>query len=147
METELFKPFPLNPAVMVGNLGTIIRPNKIKCKQSKHNLGYLCCGVTIAGKVKSWKVHRVIAITWIPNPENKATVNHKNGIKDDNRAANLEWMTLSENHLHAWKTGLQDRARLHKPRNPVSEETRKKMSDAKKGRHREGSIGNWGKWI
>lgn len=52
------------------------------------------------------KVHRIIAITFMPNPENKETVNHKNGIKHDNRLINLEWATRSENLIHAFSTQL-----------------------------------------
>lgn len=52
-------------------------------------------------------VHRIVAEHFLPNPENKRCVNHKNGIKTDNRLDNLEWMTHSENSYHKFQIGLQ----------------------------------------
>ena len=58
-------------------------------------------------KGKRYKIHRLVAETFIPNPEDKREVNHKDGNKLNNRADNLEWATRSENQKHAYAIGLQ----------------------------------------
>lgn len=57
-------------------------------------------------KEKSFLVHRLVAMAFLPNPENKATVNHKDGNPRNNHVTNLEWATYKENNNHAFNTGL-----------------------------------------
>lgn len=57
---------------------------------------------------KNYKVHRLVGMLFIPNPENKPQINHIDGNKLNNRVDNLEWATNSENNLHAVRIGLKD---------------------------------------
>lgn len=68
--------------------------------------GYMRVLLYNSNKRKLISLHRQVAIAFIPNPDNKCCVNHKNGIKTDNRAENLEWCTQKENIRHSKKMGL-----------------------------------------
>ena len=71
------------------------------------NYGYHVVSLHLRpGVQKTYKVHRLVALAFIPNPENKPQINHKNGVKTDNAVDNLEWATASENAKHAYRTGL-----------------------------------------
>ena len=66
-------------------------------KPQKNTGGYLHVDLYKDGKVKHTLVHRIVADTFIPNPNNLKTVNHKDEIKSNNSASNLEWMSLEDN--------------------------------------------------
>jgi hypothetical protein len=72
-------------------------------KNSKDRYGY----IHVVIKQKPRRVHRLVAQTFIPNPENKPFINHIDGVKANNNINNLEWVTQSENELHAHKIGLK----------------------------------------
>lgn len=73
-----------------------------------HNRGYLNVNLfDKEGIRKTFRVHRLVAIAFIQNPNNKPEVNHINGIPSDNAVHNLEWVTSSENQKHAVQNNLQ----------------------------------------
>jgi hypothetical protein len=76
-------------------------------KLFKEKIGYISTAISLNGKVKSFRVHRLVAETFIPNPQNKKTVNHINAIKSDNRVENLEWATYKENNDHSIANNLR----------------------------------------
>jgi hypothetical protein len=89
------------------NNGGLVRvPEKIMTGGKRH--GYILMFLSKEGSRKTFAAHRLVAQVFIPNPENKPSVNHINGNKQDNRVCNLEWNTYKENTNHAIKTGLWD---------------------------------------
>lgn len=68
--------------------------------------GYLTCTITEFNKGTTVLLHRALALTYLPNPENKRTVNHMDGNKQNNCLTNLEWATDAENIKHAYDNGL-----------------------------------------
>lgn len=73
--------------------------------------GYLYVGLCRNYYRVTTKVHRIVAKSFIPNPDFKETVNHINGVRHDNRVENLEWATMMENVHHAHKLGLVNHAK------------------------------------
>jgi len=60
-----------------------------------------------------WLVHRLVALTWVKNPENKKHVNHKDGNTLNNHYTNIEWCTPKENIEHSWAIGTTKRNAFH----------------------------------
>lgn len=77
-------------------------------KEFVNKNGYCQVAVSLGSRknIKTFKVHKAVAETFISNPENKPAVNHKDGNKLNNNVENLEWMTGSENSQHAYQSGL-----------------------------------------
>jgi hypothetical protein len=75
--------------------------------------GYVFYRMSSKSREFQRKAHRLVAMTYLPNPYNKSDVNHIDGKKDNNIVYNLEWNTKSENAKHAWDNGLQKRERRH----------------------------------
>lgn len=72
--------------------------------------GYPSVSINEFNKATNYTIHSLLAVAFIPNPYNKKTVNHKDGIKTNNSLSNLEWATNAENIKHAY-----DHALNHQP--------------------------------
>lgn len=83
----------------------LVEEKIIKQYVNKHN-GYAYTVLCKNGKEKNCRVHKLIATAFIPNTENKTTINHIDGNKTNNRVDNLEWATNQENIIHAIENGL-----------------------------------------
>lgn len=103
-EEERWRESFFSSHIHVSNLGRIKSNAKGKWRFLSQNLdkyGYPVFGCRVNGKIKTKTVHRVVAYSFLEKIEGKDQVNHKNGIKTDNRVENLEWVSGSENQLHA----------------------------------------------
>ena len=89
-----------------GKENDLIRNGK-NVAQFKTPKGYVRCTLSKDGIKKNFLVHRLVGIAFLSNKNNKAQINHKNGIKNDNGILNLEWVTDAENQNHATLNNLR----------------------------------------
>ena len=92
-----------------GNMFSKRANRELKLNYKKN--GYVYCETNVQSEVKTHRVHRLVAKTFLDNRENKPYVNHKDGNKSNNIVENLEWVTGTENNKHAIKTGLVNKIR------------------------------------
>lgn len=85
--------------------------------------GYLC----VVLHKKRYRIHRLVAESFIPNSNNKPFINHKDGNKLNNDVNNLEWVTKSENFKHAFKLGLRNHKGENHPYSKLTEEQVKEI--------------------
>lgn len=104
-EEEIWEPIVEFPAYKISNYGRVKNNNGEVMLPDSSSL-YWRYTLSDEGITKRYLSHRLVAIHFVPNSENKPCVNHKNGIKNYNYPPNLEWATHSENTRHALKTGL-----------------------------------------
>ena len=97
-----------------------------------HHTGYSEVGLHINGERARFMVHRLVAMAFVPGYEKGLCVNHINGIKTDNRAENLEWVSLARNTQHAWEAGLVD---LNGEKQPTHKLTTKQVAYIRKLLH------------
>lgn len=102
MVSDLGRVKSLEKYVRNGENSYRIIPEKILTNKKKKH-GYMFIGLYKDKKPKYYHIHRLVADAFLDNPLNKEQVNHKNGVRDDNKLSNLEWTTCSENHQHASK--------------------------------------------
>ena len=95
----------------VSNLGNVrsIRFNKVRNMKSWDSHGYRAVELCINNNRYIVGVHQLVALAFIPNPENKPEVNHKDRNRSNNNVENLEWVTQSENVAHAYRNGVKPR--------------------------------------
>lgn len=99
--SNLGRVMSLKRSIKQPNSGRIRTINKKIRKAFISNTGYELVGLSKEGKAKAFSVHRLVALSFIENPNNHKCVNHLNGVKTDNCLYNLEWCSHKENTHHS----------------------------------------------
>lgn len=108
-EIKTWLPIPSYPEHLISKNGEIFYTKTGNLLEALNNDNpdiYMRVAINYEGKKYSAFIHKLVAETYIPNPENKKQVNHKDGNKHNNNVSNLEWVTPKENSQHACNTGL-----------------------------------------
>jgi hypothetical protein len=103
-EPEIYKPIKDYDNYSISNLGNVKNNTNNKLLKIQKSSRYSTISLNQNKKTNAFLIHRLVAQAFIPNPENKLTVNHINHDKYDNRVANLEWNTQKEQNEHNYKT-------------------------------------------
>lgn len=103
---EIWKKSSINDNYIVSNTGRVRRYGSDMDHSVRDHDGYFVTDLYENGQRSTQRVHRLIATEFVPNPDEKPEVNHKDGDKHNNAATNLEWVTKKENCRHAWDNGL-----------------------------------------
>lgn len=108
---EKFVLLPFDDKYAVSEKGNVINVRSGRTLHTVMQNGYVRVQLSINGVRRNYPVHRLVARAFIPNPENKPYVNHKDGNKQNNCVENLEWVTARENDNHARATGLKEQCK------------------------------------
>lgn len=115
----------------ISNFGNVKSTNYKSTKKERimkptiNSSGYYKIELYKNGKSNIYYVHRLVALVFIPNPENKTQINHIDGNKTNNNVSNLEWVSVSENQIHAINLNLRKRS-------PMTGRTGKQNPNSKK---------------
>lgn len=112
---EVWKVIPSFPDYEASTLGKVRNKKTLKILTFHINGGYLISHLYQEQKRYPVKLHRVIAETFLDNPENKEFVNHKNSVRTDNRLENLEWNTVQENNDHKVQNNPNNKKKYLRP--------------------------------
>jgi len=116
-----FRPIPGYPGYVVDKMGCVYGPQQKMMTHQISSGGYFIVNCFINKKVKGLRIHRAVALAWIPNPENLPTVDHINRNKQDNRIENLRWANHRTQCLNkAHRTGELNEKWIYKNGNHYS---------------------------
>lgn len=133
---EIWKDLPFHPGYQISNFGRVKsvhrvlirkdgKPCTVKekiCKPSKDGKGYLFIRASVYKEKSSIRIHRWVALLFVPNPDNKKEVNHEDGNKENNFWWNFKWVTPSENVKHAFRIGIKSHNGSKHPKSKLTED-------------------------